>query len=118
MEAASAMSKCTASSSITQRHTAPSTRSSGCLRSALIIGCNSTLQSRLRVKKSISRKRCTVMRWGGGQDKDSGEERPETLFMRELAKRKKLGQDVGIKETDTKTKEQEADTPKFTDERD
>lgn len=66
-----------------------------------------------------------VVRWEGGQDKDpSSEERPETLFMRELAKRKKLGQDVGMKETDTKTKEEETEgskafsMPKSTDERD
>lgn len=66
------------------------------------------------------------MRWGGGPDKDSGgEERPETLFMRELAKRKKLGQDVGTKETETKTKDEETENsgsssrkPKLTDERD
>ncbi|KAG0567952.1 hypothetical protein KC19_7G174500 [Ceratodon purpureus] len=117
MEAASVVLKCTASSSMTLRHTAPSITSSGGLRSALTVGCNGTLHSQLRVKKSFSVKRCTVMRWGG-QDKDSGEERPETLFMRELAKRKKLGQDVGTKDTDTKTKEQETETPKFTDERD
>lgn len=50
-----------------------------------------------------------VMRWGGGgSDKGDEGERPETLFMRELAKRKKLGQDLGIKETDTKTKEEES----------
>lgn len=49
------------------------------------------------------------MRWGGGgSDNDAGgEEKPETLFMRELAKRKKLGQDLGTKETETKTKDEE-----------
>lgn len=115
------MSQCTTSSSFTQRQTTLSTRSSGGLSDAPTIGYNSILQNRLRVRNSISGKRCTVMRWGA-QDKDSGEERPETLFMRELAKRKKLGQDVGTKETDTKTKEQDSEggglgKPKFTDER-
>jgi hypothetical protein len=61
------------------------------------------------LRRSMPGKRCTVMRWGGGQDKDSGEERPETLFMRELAKRKKLGQDLGMKETETKTKDEESE---------
>lgn len=120
MEAVSVMSKCTTSSSITQAWlTTLSTRvTSGGSRSVPTISTNFTFQKRLRVRKStVSGKICTVMRWGGEQDKDSGEERPETLFMRELAKRKKLGQDVGMKETDTKTKEQEAE-PKGMDERD
>jgi hypothetical protein len=62
-----------------------------------------------------------MMRWGGGPDKDAGgEERPETLFMRELAKRKKLGQDLGAKETETKTKDEKTENskPKSTDEKD
>lgn len=51
-----------------------------------------------------------VMRFGGGgNDKNSGEESPETLFMKELAKRgtPPLGKESGALGTDTKTKEEE-----------
>lgn len=70
--------------------------------------------------------RVTVMRFGGGpQDKKSGGEgdSPETLFMKELAKRKKLGptpMETKTKESsedDSETTNKKKSEPKWTDER-